>query len=56
MDLTADPRGLSLGQCATLLIRDRDASYGAAFRSRLKAMDITEVLSAPRSPWQNALC
>jgi putative transposase len=27
---------------------------GAAFRSRLKAMDITEVLSAPRSPWQNA--
>ena len=36
------------------LIRDRDASYGAAFRSRLKAMDITEVLSAPRSPWQNA--
>jgi putative transposase len=36
------------------LIRDRDASYGAAFRSRLNAMDITEVLSAPRSPWQNA--
>jgi putative transposase len=36
------------------LIRDRDASYGAAFRSRLTAMDITEVLSAPRSPWQNA--
>jgi putative transposase len=36
------------------LIRDRDDSYGAAFRSRLKAMDITEVLSAPRSPWQNA--
>jgi putative transposase len=36
------------------LTRDRDASYGAAFRPRLKAMDITEVLSAPRSPWQNA--
>jgi putative transposase len=36
------------------LIRDRDASFGAAFRSRLQAMDITEVLSAPRSPWQNA--
>jgi putative transposase len=36
------------------LIRDRDASYGAAFRSRLKAMDITEMSSTPRSPWQNA--
>ncbi len=36
------------------LIRDRDASYGGVFRSRLKAMEIIEVLSAPRSPWQNA--
>jgi putative transposase len=36
------------------LIRDRDASYGVAFRSRLNAMQITEMLGAPRSPWQNA--
>ena len=36
------------------LIRDRDATYGVAFRSRLNAMQITEVLSAPLSPWQNA--
>ena len=36
------------------LIRDRDGSYGAVFRSRLEAMGITEVLTAPRSPWQNA--
>ena len=36
------------------LLRDRDASYGAAFRKRVEAMDITEVLTAPRSPWQNA--
>jgi putative transposase len=36
------------------LIRDRDASYGGVFRSRLKAMGIIEVLSVPRSPWQNA--
>ena len=36
------------------LIRDRDGSYGAAFRSRLQALGINEVLTAPRSPWQNA--
>ncbi len=36
------------------LIRDRDGSYGALFRSRLQAMGINEVLTAPRSPWQNA--
>jgi transposase InsO family protein len=36
------------------LIRDRDACYGAPFSSRLNAMGIREVLTAPRSPWQNA--
>jgi transposase InsO family protein len=36
------------------LLRDRDASYGRYFRSRVKAMEITEVITAPRSPWQNA--
>jgi putative transposase len=36
------------------LLRDRDASYGAEFRKRVEAMDITEVITAPRSPWQNA--
>ncbi len=36
------------------LIRDRDGSYGAVFRSRVQAMGINEVLTAPRSPWQNA--
>ncbi len=36
------------------LIRDRDGSYGAIFRSRLQAMGINEVLTAPKSPWQNA--
>jgi Integrase core domain len=32
------------------LLRDRDASYGSDFRSRVEAM----VITAPRSPWQNA--
>ena len=36
------------------LLRDRDASYGAHFRNRVDAMGITEVVTAPRSPWQNA--
>ena len=35
------------------MIRDRDAAYGAAFRTRLKAMRIQDVVTAPRSPWQN---
>ncbi len=36
------------------LLRDRDESYGSYFRSRVEAMGVTEVITAPRSPWQNA--
>jgi len=36
------------------LLRDRDASYGSIFRKRVEAMGITEVVTAPRSPSQNA--
>jgi putative transposase len=36
------------------LLRDRNASYGSEFRSRIEAMGIAEVIAAPRSPWQNA--
>ncbi len=35
------------------LIRDRDGIYGADFRRLVKHMDIEEVVTAPRSPWQN---
>jgi len=35
------------------LLRDRDDVYGAAFRRRVAALGIEEVLSAPRSPWQS---
>jgi len=35
------------------LIRDRDPINGECFRNRLRDMDITEVLTAPQSPWQN---
>jgi putative transposase len=36
------------------LLRDRDRIYGFEFRKQAEAMDIQEVLSAPRSPWQRA--
>ena len=36
------------------LIRDRDQIYGEDFRQRVNAMGIEEVLTAFKSPWQNA--
>ena len=36
------------------LLRDRDTSYGGCFQERARVMGITEVVTAPRSPWQNA--
>ena len=35
------------------LLRDRDGIYGSIFRQRLENMGIKEVITAPRSPWQN---
>jgi len=35
-------------------LRDRDAAYGRSFGERAQAMGIREVVTAPRSPWQNA--
>ena len=35
------------------LLHDRDGTYGDQFRACLDAMGIDEVLTAPRSPWQN---
>ena len=36
------------------LLRDRDRIYGTTFRQRVTHMGITEVVIAPRSPWQKA--
>ena len=33
------------------LLRDRDKSYGRAFRHRVRAMGVTDVITAPRSGW-----
>jgi transposase InsO family protein len=36
------------------LLHDRDCIYGEVFHQRVGEMGIREVLTAPRSPWQNA--
>jgi transposase InsO family protein len=41
------------GESPRYLVRDRDGVYGAWFRDRVKALDIEEVVTAPRSPWQS---
>lgn len=38
---------------ARYLIRDRDATYGIEFQRRIPSLGMKEVISAPRSPWQN---
>ena len=35
------------------LLHDRDCIYGDTFHQRVEEMGIGEVLTAPRSPWQN---
>ena len=35
------------------LVRDRDQTYGAYFDTRVDGLGIEQVLTAPRSPWQN---
>jgi putative transposase len=37
----------------TYLLRDRDAIYGEAFARCVNAMEIRQVITAPRAPWQN---
>jgi hypothetical protein len=36
------------------LIRDRDSIYGNEFRRRVYSLAMKEMVTAPRSPWQNA--
>ena len=40
-------------QAARYLIRDRDSRYSAEVRLRIKSLGMQEILTAPRSPWQN---
>jgi transposase InsO family protein len=38
------------------VLRDRDAIYGEKVHRRIKSLGIEEVITAPRSPWQNPFC
>ena len=38
------------------LIRDRDGVYGQTVVDTLGALDIEQIVTAPRSPWQNGYC
>jgi putative transposase len=38
------------------LLRDRDAIYGDLVQRRIRGLGIEEVVTAPRSPWQNPFC
>jgi putative transposase len=35
------------------LLHDHDSIYRGSFRQRVQGMGVREVLTAPRSPWQN---
>ncbi|HUE12926.1 MAG TPA: integrase core domain-containing protein [Planctomycetaceae bacterium] len=35
------------------VLHDRDSIYGDIFKQRVKSLGIEEVITAPRSPWQN---
>ena len=38
------------------LIRDRDGAYGPKVIDTLDFLDIEQIITAPRSPWQNGYC
>jgi transposase InsO family protein len=48
--------GFPFDSAARYLLRDRDAIYGEKVRRRIMSMGIEEVVTAPRSPWQNPFC
>jgi putative transposase len=54
MDRSADHEAFPWDTAPKYLLRDRDAIYGSQFQKRVQSMGIEEVLTAPRSPWQNA--
>ena len=56
MDSTAAGGSISVRLYSTRVLRDRDAIYGEKVRRRIKSLGIEEVVTAPRSPWQNPFC
>src|SRR5262249_40871452 len=52
--LAANRGSVSFRQLTEISLADRDRIYGTEFRNQVDAMDIQQVLSAPRCPWQRA--
>jgi putative transposase len=46
------PQAFPWNSAPRYLLRDRDCTYGDAFRRQVADLHITEVLTAPGSPWQ----
>jgi len=44
------------GSESRYLLRDRDRIYGEECKERIQAIGIKEIMTAPRSPWQNPYC
>jgi putative transposase len=38
------------------LLRDRDSIYGEEFKERIQAIGIEQIITSPRSSWQNPYC
>jgi hypothetical protein len=53
LDHTTDLEAFADRDAAQYLIRDRDSRYSAEVQLRIKALGIQEILTAPKSPWQN---
>ena len=50
---TSDIAAIDFLTVPTYVLRDRDAISGRAFSRRMELVGLTEVVTAPRSPWQN---
>jgi transposase InsO family protein len=42
-----------MDEVPSYLVRDRDGTYGRQISRQVKVLGIQEVVTAPRSPWQN---
>ena len=56
MDSTATGGSISVRFRSARVLRDRDAIYGDLVQRRIRGLGIEEVVTAPRSPWQNPFC
>jgi transposase InsO family protein len=56
MDKSATDPGVPFDSAPRYLIRDRDSTYGPKVINALEILGIEQIVTAPRSPWQNGYC